>query len=177
MNNLRFTNPWFLSSQGIIMIVLGLIALINPELTLKAIVQFIGILFLMAGIFLIIINKRGVNNRSDFWFYEGILNSIIGLLFLIFSSFVVNLFVIILGITALVMGIINLNFILKIRPYYFWLSLLRNVILIIFGLLFLFVPFQGAVVIINIIGFVALFYGVVSLITAYKFYQLNQSDL
>ncbi|HSH50741.1 MAG TPA: DUF308 domain-containing protein [Bacteroidales bacterium] len=177
MNNLRFTNPWFLTVQGIVMIVLGLIALINPELTLKAIVQFIGILFLLAGIFLILVNKRGANNRSDFWLYEGILNSIIGLLFLIFPSFVVNLFVIILGIIALIMGIINLNFILKIRPYYFWLSLLRNVILIIFGLLFLFVPFQGAVVIINIIGLVALFYGIVSLITAYKFYQLNQSDL
>ncbi|MGC9375614.1 MAG: HdeD family acid-resistance protein [Bacteroidales bacterium] len=176
MNNLRFTNPWFLSVQGVVMIVLGLIALINPELTLKAIVQFIGILFLMGGIFLIILNKKGASNRSEFWFYEGILNSIIGLLFLIFPSFVVNLFVIILGIIALVMGIINLNFILKIRPYYFWLSLLRSVILILFGLLFLFVPFQGAVVIVNIIGFVSLFYGIISLLTAYKFYQLNQSD-
>lgn len=176
MNNLRFTNPWFLSSQGIVMVVLGLIALINPELTLKAIIQFIGILFLVAGIFLIILNKKGVYNRSDFWFYEGILNSIIGLLFLIFPSFVVNLFVVILGIIALVMGIINLNFILKIRPHYFWLSLLRNVILILFGLLFLFVPFQGAVVIVNIIGFVSLFYGIISLLTAYKFYQLNKSD-
>ncbi len=176
MNNLRFTNPWFLSSQGIVMIVLGLIALINPELTLKAIVQFMGILFLIAGVILIILNKKNVNNGSEFWFYEGILNSIIGLLFLIFPSFVVNLFVIIIGIIALVMGIINLNFIIKIRPYYFWLSLLRNIIVAIFGLLFLFVPFQGAVVIINIIGFVALFYGIVSLITAYKFYQLNQSD-
>ncbi|MDK2977870.1 MAG: hypothetical protein PWP52_584 [Bacteroidales bacterium] len=176
MNNLRFTNPWFLSSQGIVMIVLGLIALINPELTLKAIVQFMGILFLIAGVILIILNKKNVNNGSEFWFYEGILNSIIGLLFLIFPSFVVNLFVIIIGIIALVMGIINLNFIIKIRPYYFWLSLLRNIIVAIFGLLFLFVPFQGAVVIINIIGFVALFYGIVSLITAYKFYQLNKSD-
>lgn len=176
MNNLRFTNPWFLSSQGIVMIVLGLIALINPELTLKAIVQFMGILFLIAGVILIILNKKNVNNGSEFWFYEGILNSIIGLLFLIFPSFVVNLFVIIIGIIALVMGIINLNFIIKIRPYYFWLSLLRNIIVVIFGLLFLFVPFQGAVVIINIIGFVALFYGIVSLITAYKFYQLNKSD-
>ncbi|HKL07767.1 MAG TPA: DUF308 domain-containing protein [Bacteroidales bacterium] len=173
MNNLRFTNPWFLSVQGIIMIVLGLIALINPELTLKAIVQLFGILFLIAGVFLIIINKQRVNSGSNFWFYEGILNTIIGLLFLIFPSFVVNLFVIILGIIALVMGIINLNFIIKIRPPYFWLSLLRNIILIIFGLLFLFVPFQGAVVIINIIGVVALFYGVVSLITAYKFYHFN----
>lgn len=173
MNNLRFTNPWFLSVQGIIMIILGLIALINPELTLKAIVQFFGILFLIAGVFLIIINKKSVNNGSDFWFYEGILNSIIGLLFLIFPSFVANLFVIILGMIALVMGIVNLNFIIKIRPHYFWLSLLRNMVLIIFGLLFLFVPFQGAVVIINIIGLVALFYGIVSLITAYKFYQLN----
>ncbi|MFP4025322.1 MAG: HdeD family acid-resistance protein [Thiohalospira sp.] len=177
MNNLRFTNHWFLSVQGIIMVVFGLIAIINPELTLKAIVQFFGILFLIAGVFLIIMTKSKINNMDDFWFYEGLLNVIIGLLFLIFPSLVVNLFVIILGVIALLIGLINLNFIIKAKPPFLWLNIIRNIILITFGLLFLFVPFQGAVVIINIIGFVALFYGIVSLITAYKFYQLNQSDL
>lgn len=177
MNNLRFTNHWFLSVQGIIMVVFGLIALISPELTLKAIVQFFGILLLMAGVFLILMTKSRVNNMGDFWFYEGLLNVIIGLLFLIFPSFVVNLFLIILGVIALLIGLINLNFIIKTKPPFFWLNIIRNIILVAFGLLFLLVPFQGAVVIINIIGLVALFYGVVSLITAYKFYKLNQPDL
>ncbi|MGM0408463.1 MAG: HdeD family acid-resistance protein [Bacteroidota bacterium] len=174
MDNLRFTNPWFLGIQGTIMIIFGTIALVNPELTLKAIVQFFGLLLLIAGIFLVLITKSKYKEMPDFWFYEGIVNIIIGLLFLVFPSFVVNVFVIILGILALLIGIINLNFIIKTKPYFFWLSIIRNIILIAFGLLFLLVPFQGAVVIINIIGFVALFYGIVTSITAYKFFQLNQ---
>ncbi|MEE4197201.1 MAG: DUF308 domain-containing protein [Bacteroidales bacterium] len=174
MNNLRFTNPWFLSAQGIFMIVLGLIALINPELTLKAIVQFLGVLFILAGIFLVLATKTEHFKGAGFWFYEGVVNLLIGLLLLIFPSFVVNLFVIILGIIALIIGMVNLNFVIKIKPDFFWLAIVRNIILIVFGLLFLFVPFQGAVVIINIIGFVALFYGILTSIAAYKFFKSNQ---
>lgn len=174
MDNLRFSNFWFLGMLGIFMMIFGIIALVSPELTLKAIVQFFGILFLLVGIFLVLITKSKFKEMPDFWFYEGIVNIIIGLLFLIFPSLVVNLFVIILGIIALLIGIINLNFIIKTTPNFFWLSIIRNIILVAFGLLFLLVPFQGAVVIVNIIGLVALFYGIVTSITAYKFFNLNK---
>ncbi|MFO7827918.1 MAG: DUF308 domain-containing protein, partial [Bacteroidales bacterium] len=76
MDNLRFTNPWFLGIQGTIMIIFGTIALVNPELTLKAIVQFFGLLLLIAGIFLVLITKSKYKEMPDFWFYEGIVNII-----------------------------------------------------------------------------------------------------
>jgi uncharacterized membrane protein HdeD (DUF308 family) len=174
MNNLRFTNPWFLVVQATIAILFGVIALVNPEITLKAIVQFFGILFVVAGLFFIILNRSNLSRLSNFWFYEGIADIIIGLLFIIFPAFVVNVFVIILGIVALILGIINLNFILKSKPYFFWLSILRNAILVVFGVLFIVVPFEGASVIINIIGLVALIYGVSTSIAAYKAFQLNK---
>lgn len=174
MNNLRFSNPWFLVIQAAITIIFGIIALVNPEITLKAIVQFFGILLLIAGIFFVVITKSKFGEISDFWFYEGLANIMIGLIFIVFPSFVVNLFVIILGIIALILGIINLNFIIKNKPYFFWLSILRNIILVAFGLLFILVPFKGAAVIINVIGLVALFYGIITSIAAYKAFQLNK---
>ncbi len=173
MNNLRFNHPWFLVIQAAIMIIFGIIAIVNPEVTLKAIVQFFGILLLGVGLLLVIINKSKFREISDFWFYEGLANILIGLIFIIFPSFVVNLFVIILGIIALIFGIINLNFIIKNKPYLFWLSILRNLILVAFGLLFILVPFKGAAVIINVVGLVALFYGIITSIAAYKAFQLQ----
>src|SRR6056297_1172180 len=173
MNNLRFSNPWILVTQGAIMIIFGIIAIVNPEVTLKAIVQFFGILLLLVGLFFVIITKSKFKEISEFWFYDGLANIIIGLLVIIFPSFVVNLFVIILGIIALIFGIITLNLIVKHKPRIFWLSIIRNVILIAVGLLFILVPFQGASVIINVIGLVALFYGVITSISAYKAFQLQ----
>jgi uncharacterized membrane protein HdeD (DUF308 family) len=174
MNNLRFTNPWFLVVQATITVVFGIIALVNPEITLKAIVQFFGILFLIAGIFFVIFTRSNFKRISDFWFYEGIADIIIGLLFIIFPAFVVNVFVIILGIVALILGIVNLNTIIKRKPYFFWLSILRNIILVTFGVLFIVVPFEGATVIINIIGLVALIYGITTSFAAYKAFQLDK---
>lgn len=174
VNNLRFTNPWFLVVQATIAIIFGIIALVNPEITLKAIVQFFGILFLVAGVFFVIMTRSNFRNLSDFWFYEGIADIIIGLLFIIFPALVVNVFVIILGMVALILGIVNLNIIVKRKPYFFWLSILRNIILVAFGVLFIVVPFEGAAVIINIIGLVALIYGIATSIAAYKAFQLNK---
>ena len=176
INNLRFSNPWILVTQGAIMIIFGIIAIVNPEVTLKAIVQFFGILLLLAGVFFVVMTKSKSQNISDFWFYEGLANIIIGLLFIIFPSFVVNLFVIILGIITLIFGIINLNLIIRHKPYIFWLSILRNVILVAVGLLFILVPFKGASVIINVIGLVAVIYGIITSIGAYQAFQLNNKS-
>lgn len=174
MNNLRFSNPWILVIQAAIMIIFGTVALVNPEVTLKAIVQFFGILLVLAGLFLVVMTKSKFGEISDFWFYEGLANIIIGLIFIIFPSFVVNLFVIILGIITLILGIINLNFIIKNKPHIFWLSILRNVILVAVGLLFILVPFKGASVIINVIGLVALVYGTITSIAAYRAFRIKK---
>jgi len=110
-----------------------------------------------------------------FWFYEGIANLIIGLLFVFLPAFVTNIFIVFIGLLTLIMGIRNVWFILKDKQGFLMTGLIRNIILIGFGLLFLFVPFKGAQVIINIIGIFALFYGIVTLYTAYKLFQSKKS--
>lgn len=174
--NLRFNNPWIIGLQGLTMIILGIAAIVNPEITLKTITRFFGIILLISGVFLVVLSKSKSKKLPVFWLYEGLVNIVIGLLFIFFPAFVANIFVVIIGILALIIGIRNLWFMINNKPDFILLGLIRNIILIAFGLLFLFVPFKGAMVIINIIGFVALFYGTVTLIMAYKLHQLNSSD-
>lgn len=175
-SQLRYNNPWIIGIQGAIMAIFGIAAIVNPEITLKTVTRFFGIIILMSGIFLVILTKSKSNNLPDFWFYEGIVNITIGLLFVLFPAFVTNIFIIIIGLFALIIGIKNLWVLLKTKQELLILGIIRNTILIGFGLLFLFVPFKGAQVIINIIGIFALFYGVITLYAAYKLFKSKTMD-
>ena len=100
----------------------------------------------------------------------------IGLLFVLFPALVTNIFIILIGLFALIIGIKNLWFSLNNRRELLILSIIRNAILIGFGLLFLFVPIKGAQVIINIIGIFALLYGLITLYAAYKLFKPKALD-
>ena len=174
--SIRFNNPWIIGIQGVIMIIFGIAAIANPEITLKTITRFFGIMMLISGFFLLVLTKSRETELSDFWFYEGVVNIVIGLLFLFLPKFIVNIFVILIGLISLIIGIRNLWLLMRNKPNFMLLGLLRNAILVTFGLLFLFVPFEGAMAIINVIGFVALLYGLVTLVMAYKLWNANKSD-
>lgn len=171
--NVRFNNPWVIGAQGLIMIIFGIAAIVNPEITLKTITRFFGILLLLSGVFLVFLTNSKTNNLPVFWMYEGIANIVVGLFFILFPTFIANIFVFFMGVLAFIIGIRNLWFLVNNKPQFVVLVLIRNTILVTFGLLFLLVPFQGAMVIVNIIGFVALIYGTVTLIMAYKLFQVK----
>lgn len=168
-SEIRFNNPWIISIQGLIMLIFGIAAIINPEITIKTITQVFGILLLLSGVFLLILKKS--KDLPEFWFYEGIANILIGLFFLIFPAFVANIFVILIGIIALAIGLRNLWVLFNNKPNFKNLSFLRNFILVAFGLLFLFVPFESAVAFVNIVAIAAILYGLVTLYTAYKLFK------
>jgi uncharacterized membrane protein HdeD (DUF308 family) len=82
----RFNNPWIIGVQGFIMILFGMAAIVNPEITLNTITRFFGILMLVSGVFIIILAKSESENIPIFWFYEGIANVVMGLLFIVFPK-------------------------------------------------------------------------------------------
>ncbi|MDA3905698.1 MAG: DUF308 domain-containing protein, partial [Bacteroidales bacterium] len=67
-------------------------------------------------------------------------------------------------------GIRNLWFIINHKPEYMKIGIIRNLILIAFGFIFLFVPFKSAVVIVNLLGIVAIIYGLITLYYSYKLF-------
>lgn len=171
---IRFGNPWVIGIQGLIMILFGLAALINPEVTLKTITRFFGIIVILSGVFLVILTKSKPD-IPEFWFYEGIANIVVGAIFVLFPAFITNIFIVLLGLAALIVGIRNLWFLINTKPNFLWLSIIRNIFLVSFGLLFLLVPFEGAKLVINIIGFTALVYGILTSILAYKTFQFKNT--
>lgn len=173
-STIRFNNPWIIGVLGLIMIIFGISAIVNPEITLKTITRFFGILMLLSGVFILILAKSESEKIPVFWFYEGIANIVMGLLFILFPKAIAGFFVILVGVIALIISVRNLWIVVNNKPDFMMLGLIRNAILLTFGLLFLFVPFDGAIVIINVIGFVALIYGSVTIFMAYKILQKNK---
>jgi uncharacterized membrane protein HdeD (DUF308 family) len=168
--NLRFNNPWVICTQGLIMIIFGIAAIVNPEITLKTITRFFGIILLISGVFLVVLSKSESKNLPVFWLYEGVINIVIGLLFIFLPAFVANILVILIGLVSLIVGIRNLWFIINHKPEYMKIGIIRNLILIAFGFIFLFVPFKSAVVIVNLLGIVAIIYGLITLYYSYKLF-------
>lgn len=173
MENIRLNKYWIIGIQGLIMLFFGIAALANPEVTLLTITRFFGAILLISGILLLILTKTKESKLSEFWFYEGIANIIVGFIFLILPALVTNIFIIILGLSALIVGVRNLWITLKNKVKLLSINIIRNSVLIAFGLLFLFVPFESAKLIIKITGLVALLYGVLTLYVAYKYYQME----
>jgi uncharacterized membrane protein HdeD (DUF308 family) len=168
--NLRFNNQWIIGIQGLIMIIFGIAALVNPEITLKTITRFFGIILLISGVFLVVLSKSESKNLPVFWLYEGVINIVIGLLFIFIPALVANILVILIGLASLIVGIRNLWFIINHKPEYMKIGIIRNLILIAFGFIFLFVPFKSAVVIVNLLGIVAIIYGLITLYYSYKLF-------
>ena len=166
--NIRFNNPWAMGVQGLVLLILGIAAIVNSEMTLITVTRFFGMLLLISGILVAVLAKLETENFSQFWFYEGITNLILGMILIIFPKAVAGFFIVLLGIFILVIGILNLWLVLNNKPDFIILRLIRNSILILFGLLFLFVPFNGAIMVIKLIGFIALIYGSITLFIAFK---------
>jgi len=104
--------PWWLVLiEGIFAVILGLLLFSAPAMTTAVVVQFLGIYFLVAGMFRII----SIFIDSHMWgwkLFAGILGVIAGLLVLqhpIWAPFVVaGTLVIVIGIEAIIFGVIGL---------------------------------------------------------------------
>jgi uncharacterized membrane protein HdeD (DUF308 family) len=173
---LQLYNPWIIGIYGLIMFIFGIAAIIYSELTLSVITRFFGILLLLNGVFYVILTKFKSTDIPDYWSYEGLVHIVIGLLFILIPTLVANIFVILIGLLSLIIGIKNIWFLTKNKPEFMKLTLLRNLILVVLGMLLIFVPIKSAVVIINIIGLLAFIYGAVTLFTAYKLFELKKEQ-
>lgn len=104
--------PWWLVLlQGISLVILGILFLTNPGMTAVVVIQFLGIYWLIIGIFSIV----SIFMDSSLWgwkLFSGVLGIIAGLIILqhpIWSPLVVgNVLIIVLGIQSIIVGVVQL---------------------------------------------------------------------
>ena len=161
--------PWWLVLiEGIALIVMGLLLLVSPGMTTLILVQFIGIYWLVAGIFKII----SIFMDSSGWGWKlvgGIVGILAGLVVIqhpLWSPFVIgSVLVIILGIQGLIIGVIGLIQAFKGGG---WGAAVLGVISILFGLLFLFNVIGFTLALPGAIGILGLIGGLIAIVGAFK---------
>jgi len=161
--------PWWLVLlQGVFAIILGLLLLSAPGMTTLVLIQFVGIYWLIAGVF----NIVGIFLDHSMWgwkLFVGVLGIIAGLLViqhpLWSTALIPTTLVIILGIMGLFFGILG---IIAAFQGGGWGAGILGVLSIIIGIALLGSPVIGAVALPYVIGICALVGGIAAIVQAFR---------
>ena len=168
---MKFFNYWWIYTiKGIIFFVIGIIALLSPDMTLISLLTYLGIIILTFGIILLANGIYRFKNKKD-WrslMYQSILDIIIGIIIISFPKEIINIFIILFSIIAIILGIYLLIISYKIQSKGISKNtfLLTGVLSLIIGILFLFNPFEGAMLITSLAGILFLILGLIVLYTS-----------
>jgi uncharacterized membrane protein HdeD (DUF308 family) len=159
---------WLILLQGIFAIVLGLLLLSSPGMTTLVLIQFLGIYWLIAGVF----NIVGIflDHKQWAWkLFAGILGILAGLLVIqhpLWSTVLIpTTLVVILGVVGIVLGIVGLIAAFQGGG---WGPGILGVLGIILGVILLGSPVLGAIALPFILGIFALIGGIAAVVQAFR---------
>jgi uncharacterized membrane protein HdeD (DUF308 family) len=161
--------PWWLVLlEGISLIILGILLLLKPGMTTIVFIQFLGIYWLVAGLFKII----SIFLDSSMWgwkLFAGILGIIAGIIVLrhpVWSPFVVGAtLIIILGIQGIIYGGIGLFQAFKGAG---WGVGILGAVSIVFGI-YLLANLQAATLVLPwVVGVLAIVGGIAAIVVAFR---------
>jgi len=170
---------WLVLLQGIAALILGVLLLTTPGTTTVALVTFLGIYWLVSGIFSIIGIFVGDGRTHWGWLlFSGILGILAGLAVLnhpLMSGILIPTFIVIfLGIDGLIMGIISV--IQGFKGGGAWAFVL-GALSIIFGLILLGSPFVAATVLPFVLGIFGIMGGISLIVLAFQVRSVEREAL
>ena len=150
--------------RGVLGIIFGLIALLSPIATAVALAIVIGAYAIVNGVFDIIeaIRHRG-SSSMVFRIVLGAVSILFGILVLVWPGISLAILVIMVGIWAIIIGIIQIVASVRHRavPHSGWVwGIIGGALSILFGILVLIWPGTGLVSIIWIVGIWAIVWGI-----------------
>jgi uncharacterized membrane protein HdeD (DUF308 family) len=161
-------NWWLILMEGIVTLIIGLLALTYPATTVIALVQLLGLYWLIAGILRL---TSLFQNRKLFWLklVSGILGILAGIVVLqhpLLSPLVVGAWVIILmGVDGLLIGALELIQALQGRG---WGTGILGVVNVLFGFFLLSNPLGLAFALPMLIGLTSVIGGIAAIILAFR---------
>ncbi|MDP1621009.1 MAG: DUF308 domain-containing protein [Bacteroidales bacterium] len=180
METQRFKNWWFLAVNGFIFALFGFLILWFSEDSIKTILRYFGFVMLAGGAIMLV---AGINNiRRDksgaMILVESIMAIAIGIALLLFPQASVELFLIMIGIWAIIIGIVQLVIIVNIKGAIASknLHLVNGLLIIALGVVLLFNPFQWALFLIKMIGAFAALFGILLIYFAFVIRIVKQVD-
>lgn len=164
-------NWWVLAFNGIIALLFGLMAIFSPLDTLKVIVMYFGIVMLIVGIAMLFGVYSSMKNKLNYGtdLISALVTVGLGVVLAFFTEKSLEIFVVVVGIWAIMLGIGLLIIMTAIeskgdKKFLLFSSLFT----IAFGVILFFNPFASASIFVVLIGIMAAIIGIVLISFAFK---------
>jgi uncharacterized membrane protein HdeD (DUF308 family) len=162
--------------RGILALIFGLVALFWPGITLHALVLVFGVYVLLRGALLIFaaLDHKAVSQQWGLLLIEGIISVLFALVAFIWTGITALALLLLIAAWALLSGILEIVAAIQLRKLLKgeWVLGLIGIISILLAFILLIQPEQGALAVVTVIGFYAIFGGILMLYLAYKLRRL-----
>ena len=149
--------------NGLIAILFGLMALFMPQETIISLTMYFGILILLGGLVIFFMSYRNMKAKKTYLLLmaEAILAILIGAVIAFYPKGSLYIFLILVGIWATIMGLLQIIVSVQMKKKVSNHSLftINGILTLVFGLLLFFDPMGGIKALFMIIGFISLVAG------------------
>lgn len=164
-------NWWLMALRGLVAVLFGVMAFVWPHITLLTLVYLFGFYALVNGVLALVLAYGGPpDHRVGSLVVEAIISVIAGIVALVVPGITALALVLLIGIWAVVTGIIEITGAVRLRKVINneWLFILSGIVSLIFGVLLLVQPKVGALALIWWIGAFAIVFGVLIISLAFR---------
>jgi uncharacterized membrane protein HdeD (DUF308 family) len=165
-------NWWLLALRGLVAVLFGVLAFMWPGATLITLVWLFGAFALVNGILSLVLAAKTPKGypKVGSLIFGGLLGILAGLLAFVMPGITALGLLILIAAWAIVTGIMELVAAVRLRKIINneWLLVLAGIASVVFGVLLLFQPTAGALVLIWWIGAWALLSGILLMILAFR---------
>jgi uncharacterized membrane protein HdeD (DUF308 family) len=165
-------NWWLLALRGLVAVLFGVLAFMWPGATLITLVWLFGAFALVNGILSLVLAAKTPKGypKVGSLIFGGLLGILAGLLAFVMPGITALGLLILIAAWAIVTGIMELMAAVRLRKIINneWLLVLAGIASVVFGVLLLFQPAAGALVLIWWIGAWALLSGILLMILAFR---------
>jgi uncharacterized membrane protein HdeD (DUF308 family) len=165
-------NWWALLIRGIAAVLFGVLAFVWPNETIFVLVILFGAYAFVDGIFALISAIRAAEAKQRWWPFllEGIVGLVIAAIVVFHPSVAALALYFTIAIWAIITGILEIVAAVQLRkllPNEIWL-IISGVLSIAFGVLLFVFPQYGFQTVIFLIGFYAIFFGIVMIVFSFR---------
>lgn len=166
-----------LSINGVIAIIFGLFAILVPQETAKTITLYFGLMLISAGALGIFLSVKTIREAGivPYNMLGSVLSVIIGIFIVIYTKRSLEIFAIIVGIWAVLVGVMQLLIALRIdkRSVNRKIMIFNSIITLVFGLVLFFNPLESIALLTFLVGALALVFGGIMVYISLMIKRLN----
>ena len=149
--------------NGAIAIIFGLFAILVPQETAKTITLYFGLILIGAGALGIFLSAKSIKETSvvPYNLLSSVLSVIIGIFIIIYTKRSLEIFAIIVGIWAVLVGVMQLLIALRINKTSVnrKIMIFNSIVTLLFGLVLFFNPLESIALLTFLVGALALLFG------------------